>query len=86
MQTVINKNVNLGLVEGATTGLAVHMKSTKILNRPFASCCEPHYESEAKCEVFIIHSYAKKTDFYMKSFALSLTFIMRFTTTIRHAY
>ena len=22
------------------------------LNRPFPSCCEPHYESEAKCKTF----------------------------------
>ena len=21
-------------------------------NRPFPSCCEPHYESEAKCKTF----------------------------------
>ena len=46
---------------------------------------EPHYESEAKCKVFIMkisfHSYASKTNFNMKNFALSLTFIMRFTAT-----
>ena len=39
--------------------------------------------SEAKCKVFIgkisFHSYANKTDFHRKSFALSLAFIMRFT-------
>ena len=54
-------------------------------NRPFPSCCEPHNESEAKCKVFIMkisfHSYANKTNFHMKSFALSLAFIMRFTAT-----
>ena len=22
------------------------------INRPFQSCCEPHYESEAKCKAF----------------------------------
>ena len=22
------------------------------INRPFPSCCEPHYESEAKCKAF----------------------------------
>ena len=27
------------------------------------------------------HSYANKTNFHMKSFVLSLTFIMRFTAT-----
>ena len=54
-------------------------------NRPFPSCFEPHYESEAKCKVFIMkisfHSHANKTNFHVKSFALSLAFIMRFTTT-----
>ena len=29
----------------------------------------------------IFHSYAKKTNFHMKSFALSLAFILRFTAT-----
>ena len=24
----------------------------KVLNRPFPSCCEPHYDSEAKYKVF----------------------------------
>ena len=41
-------------------------------NRPFPSCFEPHYESEASCIVFIIeisfHSQANKTNFNMKSF------------------
>ena len=54
-------------------------------NRPFPSCFEPHYESEAKCKVFIMkisfHSYANRTNFHMNSFALSLAFIMRFTAT-----
>ena len=54
--------------------------------RPFPSCFEPHYESEQKCKVFIMkisfHSYAKKTHMlHMKSFALSLAFITRFTAT-----
>ena len=48
-------------------------------------CFEPHYEDEAKCKVFIMntgfHSYANTTDFEMKSFVLSLAFIMRFTAT-----
>ena len=43
-------------------------------NRPFPSCFEPRYESEAKCKVFIMklsfRSYANKTNFPMKSFAL----------------
>ena len=55
------------------------------LNRPFPSCFEPHYESEAKCKVFVMkisfHSYANKTNFHMKSFALSLAFMVRFTAT-----
>ena len=54
-------------------------------NEPFPSCVEPHYESEAKCKVFIMkisfHSYANKTNFQMKSFAFSLAFIMRFAAT-----
>ena len=54
-------------------------------NRPFPSCFEPHYESEAKCKVFVLkisfHSYGNKTNFHMKRFALSLAFIVRFTTT-----
>ena len=48
-------------------------------NKPFPSCFEPHYESEAKCKVFVLlkisfHSYANKTNFHMKSFALILLF------------
>ena len=48
-------------------------------------CCEPHYESEAKSKLFIMkisfHSYAIKTYFHVKSFTLSLAFIVRFTAT-----
>ena len=54
-------------------------------NRPFPSCFKPHYEREAKCKVFIMkksfHSYANKTNFHVKSFALSLAFITRLTAT-----
>ena len=54
-------------------------------NRPFPSCFEPHYESEVKCKVFVMkisfHSSVNKTNFHMKSFALSLAFIVRFTAT-----
>ena len=54
-------------------------------NRPFPSFFKSHnYESEAKCKVLIMkirfHSYVNKTNFHMKNFALSLTFITRFTT------
>ena len=56
-----------------------------LYNRPFPSCFEPHYESEVNCKAFIVklsvHSYANKTNFHMKSFALSLAFIMRFKAT-----
>ena len=59
-------------------------------NRPFPSCFEPHYESEAKCKGFLMkisfHSYANKTNFHLKSFALSLAFIMRFTGTRNSNY
>ena len=55
------------------------------VNRPFPSCFEPHYESEAKCKVFVkeisFHSYANKTNFHMNSFAFSLACIVRFTAT-----
>ena len=55
------------------------------LNRPFASYFELHYESEAKCKVFVMkisfHSYENITNFHMKSFALSLAFIVRFSAT-----
>ena len=54
-------------------------------NGPFPSCFEPHYESEAKSKVFVMkisfNSYANNTNFHMKSFALSLAFIVRFTAT-----
>ena len=53
------------------------------LNIPFPSCFEPHYESETKCKGFVMkisfHSYANKTNFHLKSFALSFAFIVRFT-------
>ena len=56
-----------------------------LVNRPFPSCFEPHYESEAKCKAFIMkisfHSHANKTKFHLKSFVTSLVFIMRFTAT-----
>ena len=65
----------------------VHVNLAWILyisfNRPFPACCEPHFESEAKCKAFIIkisyHSYANKANFYNTNFVLSLAFIMRFT-------
>ena len=54
-------------------------------NRPFPGCFAPHYESEAKCKVFVMkisfHSYANKTNFHMRSLALSLAFIVRLTAT-----
>ena len=41
-----------------------------ILNRPFLSCVEPQYESEAACKVFVMkisfHLYVNKTNFQMK--------------------
>ena len=54
-------------------------------NRPFQSCFEPHYESEAKCKVYIMqisfHSYANKTYFHMNNFVLSFAFITKLTAT-----
>ena len=69
----------------ATTLLQKAQVLTNINKRPFPSCFEPHYQSEAKCKVFVtkisFHSYANKTNFHMKCFALSLAFIVRFTAT-----
>ena len=63
----------------------MYLQSGEKINRPFPSCFEPHYESEAKCKVFVMkisfHSYANKTNFHLRSFALSLAFIVRFTAT-----
>ena len=46
---------------------------------------EPHYESEAKCKVFVMkisfHSYANKANFHMKSLAPSLAITVRFIAT-----
>ena len=54
-------------------------------NRPFPSCFEPPYENEATCNVFVMkisfHSYANKTNYHMKRFALRLAFLVRFTAT-----
>ena len=54
-------------------------------NMSFPGCSEPHYESEASCTVLILkisfHSHANKTNFHMKSFALSLAFVMRLKAT-----
>ena len=44
-------------------------------NRPFPTCCEPHYESEAKCKT--IHTKISfvflcvKTNFHNKNFQLA---------------
>ena len=50
---------------------------TQPYNRLFPSCLH-HYKSEARCKVFVMkisfHSYANKTNFYMKSFTLSFAF------------
>ena len=42
-------------------------------NRPFPSCCEPHYESETKCKDFHV--------LIIKNLPLGLVFIMRFKGT-----
>ena len=61
------------------------VESSEPTNRPFPSCCEPHYESKAKCKIFHMKmSFVciwMKTNFHNKSFALSLAFIMRFKAT-----
>ena len=42
----------------------------RAVDRPFPSCFEPHYESEAECKVFHLkvrfHSYANKTKYHEK--------------------
>ena len=51
-------------------------------NRLFPSCCETHYESEARCKA--LQSFVCiliKSNIHMKSFAPSLAFITRFTAT-----
>ena len=70
--------------EGLTIAyMKLPLKNIHLFNKPFPSCFEPHYESDVKCKVFIMkisfHSYANKTNFHMKSFAVSLAFKMRFT-------
>ena len=49
-------------------------KTCTVQNAISESCFESHYESEASCVVFLMkissHSYAKKTNFHTKSFAL----------------
>ena len=54
-------------------------------NRPFPSCCEPHYKSEAKCKAFHVKiSFVciwMKFNFPNKNLVRSLTFIMRFKAT-----
>ena len=35
-----------------TLGLSYKRAREFELNRPFPSCCKPHYESEAKCKIF----------------------------------
>ena len=50
-------------------------------NRPFPSCFEPHYESEASCIVFIMKIsfiHMQTSNFHMKSSALSLAFAIPF--------
>ena len=36
------------------TGIALKVLKEMRLNRQFLSCCEPHYESEAKCKVVVM--------------------------------
>ena len=61
-------------------------------NRPFPSCCEPHYESEATCKCKAFHvkisfvCIRMKTNFHNKNFALSLVFTMKFKATRKIAY
>ena len=65
---------------------SLQTKSLRVtMNTPFPSCCEPHYESEAKCKPFnskiSFHLFANNTNFQIKNGALSLALIMRFKAT-----
>ena len=59
-------------------------------NRPFPSCFEPHYVSEAKCKVFHVKiSFVciwMKTNFHNNNFAQSLVFIVRFYVTRKELF
>ena len=52
------------------------------VNRPFPSSNKSHFQSEAKCETFVVKmsfNYdANKTHFHNKGFALSLVLKVRF--------
>ena len=79
-----------GKVRGEILGMSLHstdhVTTTQTdSNRPFPSCCEPRYESEARCTAFHMKisfvSTWMKTNFHTKSCAPSLAFITRFTAT-----
>lgn len=59
--------------------------SPQISPRPFPSCCEPHYGSEAKCKAYHMKiSFVcvwMKTNVHNKNFALRFAFAMRFEAT-----
>ena len=76
---------NVCLVISQSNKFTVYHLSPPGVKRPFPSCCEPHYESEAKCKAFHMKisfdCIRMKTNFHTKNFALSLTFIMRLKAT-----
>ena len=86
-----NQNLPLGISNELVLNRAYRAYTEILLkcfsrsNRPFPSSFESRYESEASCLVFIMkisfHSSANKTNFIMKSFALSLAYVMSFKTT-----
>lgn len=52
-------NISKGLIDCSLNTTLIHLHTpntskifTHLTNRPFPSCCEPHYESEAKCKTF----------------------------------
>ena len=68
----------------------VRYKSSAVFNKPFPMWFEPDYESNPSYIVFIIkisfYSYANKTYFHMKSFAVCLTFVMGFKATRKWSF
>ena len=59
------------------------MRRTKLwANRPFPSSKKSHFQNEAKCETFVVKMsficIIIKNHFHINSFALSLTFKVRF--------
>ena len=81
MKTVIKNGfilatIFLGQKIGGKFLAFLYWKFKHISNKPFPSCPKPLFQSEAKCEtidmkLWFFYSYANKTPFHNKGFALS---------------